>query len=85
MTDSQIKQCTLKVKAMADVRRLAIEDTDGIIRAFYDNLNGVAEKPLLADLTMEEKKELARKEMELNMEPEKRRLDGVVDSQARIS
>ncbi|MDI1488677.1 MAG: homocitrate synthase lys21 [Ramalina farinacea] len=28
MTDSQIKQCTAKIKAMADVRHLAIEDID---------------------------------------------------------
>ena len=31
---------------MADVRRLAIEDTDAIIRAFCDNLQGAAENPL---------------------------------------
>lgn len=54
MTDSQIKQYTVKVKAMADVRRLAIEETDAIIRAFYDNLNMAAEKPLLADMSMAE-------------------------------
>ncbi|KAL9104403.1 MAG: hypothetical protein Q9163_000661 [Psora crenata] len=38
MTDSQIKQCTTRIKAMADVRHLAIEDTDAIINAFYENL-----------------------------------------------
>lgn len=85
MTDSQTKQCTVKVNVMADVRRLAFEGTDAIIRAIYDNLNRVSEKPLLAHMTMAEKKELARKEMELHTELEKRRLDRIVDSQARSS
>lgn len=85
MTDSQTKQCTVKVKVMADVRRLAFEGTSAIIRAIYDNLNSVAEKPLLAHMTTAEKKELARKEMELHTEPEMRRLDRIVDSQARSS
>lgn len=38
MTDSQIKQCTAKIKAMADVRHLAIEDIDSIINEFEQNL-----------------------------------------------
>ncbi|KXJ93610.1 hypothetical protein Micbo1qcDRAFT_183252 [Microdochium bolleyi] len=34
MTDTQYKECTGKVKAMADVRQLSSNDTDDIIRAF---------------------------------------------------
>ena len=33
MTDAQIKTVTLKIKAMADVRPLAIDDADSIIRS----------------------------------------------------
>lgn len=35
MNDSQIKILTSKIKAMADVRPLAIDDTDSIIRTFH--------------------------------------------------
>lgn len=38
MTDSLVKECTAKIKAMADVRKLAVEDIDTILRSFYDNL-----------------------------------------------
>lgn len=42
MTDEEIKICTAKVKAMADVRSIAIDDVDSIIRDFYHNLqNGM--------------------------------------------
>ncbi|KAL6884890.1 Homocitrate synthase [Trichoderma ghanense] len=34
ITDEQAKQLTQKIKAMADVRPLAIDDTDSIIRSF---------------------------------------------------
>ncbi|KAL9603247.1 MAG: hypothetical protein Q9219_001268 [cf. Caloplaca sp. 3 TL-2023] len=80
MTDAQIKQCTTKIKAMADIRKLAIEDTDIIINQFYHNLSSEQEKPLLADLTLEEKKAFAKKEMELNGEPEMQKLDKLADA-----
>ena len=86
MTDSQIKQCTTRIKAMADVRHLAIEDTDAIINAFYENLyseKGV-EKPLLDDLTAAEKNKLAQKVAELSREPEAQQLNHVVDQQTDI-
>ena len=86
MTDSQIKSCTARIKAMADVRHLAIEDTDAIINAFYENLysesNG--EKPLLDDMTAEEKKKFAQKEAELSQEPESNHLDQIVDQQTKV-
>ena len=80
MTDAQIKQCTAKIKAMADIRKLAIEDTDVIINQFYHNLSSEQEKPLLADLTLEEKKAFAEKEMEIDAEPEKQKLDCLADA-----
>ncbi|KAL8803533.1 MAG: hypothetical protein Q9182_003134 [Xanthomendoza sp. 2 TL-2023] len=75
MTDAQIKQCTAKVKAMADVRKLAMEDTDIIINQFYRNLRSNDEQPLLDDLTVEEKEAFAKKEKELNGEPEMQKLE----------
>ncbi|KAI0478926.1 homocitrate synthase [Xylariaceae sp. FL0804] len=35
MTDDQVKLLTAKIKQMADVRPLAIDDTDSIIRSFH--------------------------------------------------
>ncbi len=81
MTDAQIKQCTAKVKAMADVRKLAIEDTDVIINQFYHNLNNDQDKPLLEDLTPEEKEAFAKKEKELDGMPEMDKINHVVEAQ----
>ncbi|KAL8973252.1 MAG: hypothetical protein Q9197_002437 [Variospora fuerteventurae] len=80
MTDAQIKQCTAKIKAMADIRKLAIEDTDVIINQFYHNLSNEHEKPLLSDLTLEEKKAFEKKELELNAEPEMKKLDSLANA-----
>lgn len=86
MTDSQIKQCTTRIKAMADVRHLTIEDTDTIINAFYENLysESIAKKPLLDDMTAHEEAEFAKKTAELSRELESTTLDGVVEKQANI-
>lgn len=86
MTDSQIKSCTARIKAMADVRHLAIEDTDSIINAFYENLYSekAGEKPLLDDMTAEEKTAFAKKEAELSQEPESQHLDQIVDQQTSV-
>lgn len=35
MTDEQVKEVTAKIKAMADVRPIAIDDADSIIRSFH--------------------------------------------------
>ncbi|KAH7354053.1 homocitrate synthase [Plectosphaerella cucumerina] len=35
MTDDQVKAVTAKIKQMADIRPLAIDDTDSILRAFH--------------------------------------------------
>ena len=86
MTDSQIKSCTARIKAMADVRHLAIEDTDAIINAFYENLYSEKsdEKPLLDNMTAEEKQKYAQKEAELSQEPESNQLDQIVDQQTNV-
>ncbi|KAK3177904.1 hypothetical protein OEA41_000036 [Lepraria neglecta] len=86
MTDSQIKQCTTRIKAMADIRKLAIEDTDAIIHTFYENLylGHGEEKPLLENMTPEERKKFAKKEAELSREPESKELDEVVEHQTDL-
>lgn len=50
---------------MADVRPLAVDDADSIIRTFHFNLHNDEEKPLVPDLTAEEKKKFAIAEKEL--------------------
>jgi len=35
MTDEQVKEVTAKIKQMADIRPLAIDDTDSIIRSYH--------------------------------------------------
>lgn len=84
MSDEQIKLCTAKIKAMADVRPLAIDDADSIIRAFHSNLAAKEEKPLLDDLTEKEKAKFAAKEKELASVKEKRALEATVDAQAEV-
>lgn len=71
---------------MADVRHLAIEDTDAIINAFYENLYSEqnSEKPLLDNLTADEKIKFAEKEAELSQEPEAQHLDQIVDQQTSV-
>ncbi|KAF2763889.1 homocitrate synthase [Teratosphaeria nubilosa] len=81
MTDAQIKAVTLKIKALADVRPLAIDDADSIIRNFHFNLSAENNRPLI-QLTSEEKKAFAAKEAELSKEGEKRQIDQTADAQA---
>ncbi|KAK3936564.1 HMGL-like-domain-containing protein [Diplogelasinospora grovesii] len=39
MTDDQVKEVTAKIKALADVRPIAIDDADSIIRSFHLHLS----------------------------------------------
>ncbi|KAL3464118.1 HMGL-like-domain-containing protein [Aspergillus heterothallicus] len=64
MSDDQYKECTAKIKALADIRPIAIDDADSIIRAFHRNLNSGENKPLL-DLTADEHAQFLAKEKEL--------------------
>lgn len=83
MTDTQIKAVTLKIKALADVRPLAIDDADSIIRNFHFNLSADKERPLLS-LSNEEEKKFIKAEKELSKESDKRELDQVADAQADV-
>ncbi|KAL1983428.1 hypothetical protein VTN96DRAFT_10334 [Rasamsonia emersonii] len=67
MTDEQYKECTAKIKALADIRPIAVDDADSIIRAYHNNLKLGQNKPLL-DLTEEEKAQFEAKEKELAQE-----------------
>ncbi|MCJ1465283.1 Saccharopine dehydrogenase [Pseudocyphellaria aurata] len=46
MTEAQYKQCTSKIKALADIRPIAIDDADSIIRTFHQDLHHREEDPL---------------------------------------
>ncbi|KAK2066434.1 hypothetical protein P8C59_000258 [Phyllachora maydis] len=63
MTDEQCKQCTQKIKMLADIRPIAIDDADSIIRAFHRNIRMGKEQPelenLLPNITEEERAALA--------------------------
>jgi homocitrate synthase len=83
MTDAQIKSVTLKIKALADVRPLAIDDADSIIKTFHFNLSADKEKPLL-EMSKEEQKKFQKAEAELKAEKEKRELDEEADAQAEV-
>ncbi|KAF4124095.1 homocitrate synthase [Geosmithia morbida] len=39
MTDAQVKEVTAKIKQLADIRPLAIDDTDSILRSFHTELH----------------------------------------------
>ncbi|EON67906.1 homocitrate synthase, mitochondrial [Coniosporium apollinis CBS 100218] len=84
MTDAQVKAVTVKIKAMADVRPLAIDDADSIIRSFHFNLHNDVEKPLLPNMTEQEKEKFEKAQKEIAAEPEKRELDETVDKEAEV-
>ncbi len=65
MTDEEYKQCTAAVKAMADIRQLAVDDVDSVLRAFHRGLKLGQPVALLPDLTDAEKALLAKKENEI--------------------
>jgi homocitrate synthase len=84
MTDAQYKECTAKVKALADVRKITLDDTDAIIRAYHHNLHHDEEVPLLEGMTAEEKKKFVAAEQELAGVKEKRQLEETADAQAEV-
>ena len=68
MTDEQYKECTAQIKALADLRKLSMEDTDLVINNYYDNVvarNG-SDKPLLNGITAEEQEVVNQKAAELS-------------------
>jgi homocitrate synthase len=84
LTDAQIKVVTQKIKALADVRPIAIDDADSIIRTFHLNLTAAPEdeKPLIPNMSAAEKKAFAKAEMELAGVKEKRALDEEAEADA---
>jgi homocitrate synthase len=84
MSDAQYKECTTKIKAIADVRKIALDDTDSIIRTYYHNLHSPEEKPLLPGMTAEEEKKFVEAEKELSGLKEKRQLDAAADAEAEV-
>ncbi|ESZ94221.1 homocitrate synthase [Sclerotinia borealis F-4128] len=83
MTDAQYKECTAKIKALADIRSIAVDDADSIIRAFHRQTKTGKAVELLPNLTEDEKALLAKKDSEISGVPEKRKLDEVAESQAK--
>jgi homocitrate synthase len=67
MTDAQYKACTAKIKAMADVRPLAVDDADSIIRSFHHNLQHGDDKPLLPQLSPDEQRAFEKKAQEVEV------------------
>ncbi|KAL9941876.1 Saccharopine dehydrogenase [Verticillium nonalfalfae] len=85
MTDAQVKVVTQKIKALADVRPIAVDDADSIIRTFHLNLTTDAEKPLLPNMTEEERIKFEQAEKELAALPEKRALDESAAAEADVA
>lgn len=84
MSDAQIKIVTQKIKALADVRPIAIDDADSIIRTFHLNLHSKEEQPLLPNMTAEEQAKFEQAEKELAGEKEKRALEATADAEAEV-
>lgn len=61
------------------MRFIAVDDADGIIRAFHRSIKLGKPVDLLPDMTEEEKAALAKVEKEINI-PEKGTLDDAVES-----
>ncbi|RVD82291.1 uncharacterized protein DFL_006721 [Arthrobotrys flagrans] len=47
LTDAQVKECTAKIKQLADVRSLNVDDVDSIIRQYHFNVKTGSNTPLL--------------------------------------
>lgn len=58
MTDEEYKQCTVKVKALADVKKMSLDDTDAVIRSFHKMVNSDSPMPIKSANIEESLKEL---------------------------
>lgn len=63
MTEKQYKECTAKIKALADIRPIAMDDADSIIRTYYRNIQSGENNPLM-DLNADEIVPFAAKKKE---------------------
>jgi len=68
MSEKQYKECTAKIKALADIRPIAIDDADSIIRTYYRNIQSGEDNPLM-DLNEDEIAQFAATEAELGEVP----------------
>jgi homocitrate synthase len=68
---------------MADVRPIAIDDADSIIRTFHLNLTSDVEHPLLPNLTVEEQAKFEAAQRDVVAEKEKRARD-IADDDAPV-
>lgn len=85
LSDAQCKECTTKIKALADIRPIAIDDADSVIHAFHRNITRGEDHPIvLPNMTPKEAELLANKEAEIADEPEKRALDDQADGDADL-
>jgi hypothetical protein len=78
---------TAKIKALADIRPINVDDTDGILHAFYRNVKAgkvSSTHGLLANITAEEKRLLAEKE-ETERELEKKASDDTAQGEAETA
>lgn len=73
------------IKALADVRPIAIDDADSIIRTFHGNLLKNTNEPLLPGLTEDEKKKLEEKTQEIESMPEKKAIDDEAAKDAKTA
>jgi homocitrate synthase len=46
MTDNEYKECTAKIKSLADVKKLGLDDTDAIIRSFHKLVTAESPRPV---------------------------------------
>ena len=66
MTDKQYKECTAKIKALADIRALAVDDVDSILHAFHRNVKSGKDHPIeIPNMTDKERRLMAEKEAEI--------------------
>lgn len=84
LTDAQAKECTSKLKQLADIRPLTTDDGETIIRNFHRNLRHGLDHPLLPGLSTSEQQELRNDEQKLQAEPEKRSLEHQAAVDAKI-
>ncbi|KAF2645569.1 homocitrate synthase [Massarina eburnea CBS 473.64] len=84
MTDAEYKKCTAEIKKMADVKKITLDDTDSIIRNFHENQIHKTNKPLLPDLTREERQQLEQVDDKIEGMPEKRQLDVAATTDADV-
>jgi len=82
MTDAQYKECTLKIKALGDIRSLAVDDVDSILHAWHRNVKLGKDHPIeLPNMTEKEKKLLEEQQLQSQKASAKRALDEITEEE----